>query len=262
MRAFLLASLLIPPVFAHGTSPRPATGPDARSEFRQLLKDYGQAQREYRAELEALKASEAGQDPEEVAAFEAEWNPAHAFADIFAEAAEGYAGTGDAIMFLDWVLMNAPLDGEGLSSTAKGALKTLMGDHQENTAFLQNIANAGRMARMHGKEKIAVILDAVETYQVPDFTLAATFARGVAYVGNGSPDEADGKIAKASFQKVLEQDPEGPYASTAKGFVFELEHLQVGMIAPDIEGDDLDGVSFKLSDYRGKVVFLDFWGDW
>ena len=24
----------------------------------------------------------------------------------------------------------------------------------------------------------------------------------------------------------------------------------------------LDGVAFKLSDYKGKVVFLDFWGDW
>ena len=23
-----------------------------------------------------------------------------------------------------------------------------------------------------------------------------------------------------------------------------------------------DGVKFKLSDYRGKVVVLDFWGDW
>jgi hypothetical protein len=35
-----------------------------------------------------------------------------------------------------------------------------------------------------------------------------------------------------------------------------------GTVAPDIEGVDLDGVAFKLSDYRGKVVFLDFWGDW
>jgi peroxiredoxin len=34
------------------------------------------------------------------------------------------------------------------------------------------------------------------------------------------------------------------------------------MIAPDIEGQDLDGVSFQLSDYRGKVVVLDFWGHW
>ncbi len=36
----------------------------------------------------------------------------------------------------------------------------------------------------------------------------------------------------------------------------------VGEEAPDIEGNDLDGKSFKLSDYRGKVVLLDFWGDW
>lgn len=37
---------------------------------------------------------------------------------------------------------------------------------------------------------------------------------------------------------------------------------EVGQSAAEIEGIDLDGVSFKLSDYRGKVVFLDFWGDW
>ena len=38
--------------------------------------------------------------------------------------------------------------------------------------------------------------------------------------------------------------------------------LAVGKVAPDIVGEDLDGVAFKLSDYRGKVVMLDFWGDW
>ena len=37
---------------------------------------------------------------------------------------------------------------------------------------------------------------------------------------------------------------------------------QVGESAPEIEGKDLDGVAFKLSDYRGKVVLLDFWGNW
>ncbi len=30
----------------------------------------------------------------------------------------------------------------------------------------------------------------------------------------------------------------------------------------DISGEDMDGVAFKLSDYRGKVVLLDFWGFW
>ena len=43
---------------------------------------------------------------------------------------------------------------------------------------------------------------------------------------------------------------------------FKKERLQIGMTAPDIEGEDIDGVAFKLSDYRGKVVVLDFWGFW
>jgi cytochrome oxidase Cu insertion factor (SCO1/SenC/PrrC family) len=38
--------------------------------------------------------------------------------------------------------------------------------------------------------------------------------------------------------------------------------LNVGDLAPEIEGEDLDGRPFKLSDYRGKVVVLDFWGHW
>ncbi len=35
--------------------------------------------------------------------------------------------------------------------------------------------------------------------------------------------------------------------------------LAVGKPAPEIEGEDIDGKTFKLSDYRGKVVLLDFW---
>lgn len=36
----------------------------------------------------------------------------------------------------------------------------------------------------------------------------------------------------------------------------------VGAAAPEISGEDLDGVLFRLSDYRGQVVLLDFWGNW
>ena len=38
--------------------------------------------------------------------------------------------------------------------------------------------------------------------------------------------------------------------------------LKVGDPAPEIEGEDLDGKPMKLSDFQGKVVVLDFWGDW
>jgi AhpC/TSA family len=36
----------------------------------------------------------------------------------------------------------------------------------------------------------------------------------------------------------------------------------VGTMAPEIIGPDTDGAEFKLSDYRGKIVMVDFWGDW
>lgn len=48
----------------------------------------------------------------------------------------------------------------------------------------------------------------------------------------------------------------------AKNSLFEIQNLGIGCTAPDIVGNDLDGTEFKLSDYRGKVVMLDFWGDW
>ena len=54
----------------------------------------------------------------------------------------------------------------------------------------------------------------------------------------------------------------GTIGETAKGELNELRHLGIGKVAPEIEGEDLDGKKFKLSDYRGKVVMLDFWGHW
>jgi hypothetical protein len=36
----------------------------------------------------------------------------------------------------------------------------------------------------------------------------------------------------------------------------------LGKLAPEIMGEDLDGKPIRLSDYRGKVVMLDFWGNW
>jgi thiol-disulfide isomerase/thioredoxin len=39
-------------------------------------------------------------------------------------------------------------------------------------------------------------------------------------------------------------------------------NLAVGRPAPEIEGADMDGMPLRLSDYKGKVVVLVFWGSW
>ena len=56
--------------------------------------------------------------------------------------------------------------------------------------------------------------------------------------------------------------PRGRLADLVEDVRFEIKHLTVGRPALEIEGEDLDGKRFKLSDYRGKVVVLDFFGDW
>jgi cytochrome c biogenesis protein CcmG, thiol:disulfide interchange protein DsbE len=54
--------------------------------------------------------------------------------------------------------------------------------------------------------------------------------------------------------------------ATAFGVVWlqssKYEPLVVGMTAPDFSLPDLQGKQQQLSDYRGKVVFLNFWATW
>ncbi|QEG23213.1 peroxiredoxin family protein [Mariniblastus fucicola] len=38
--------------------------------------------------------------------------------------------------------------------------------------------------------------------------------------------------------------------------------LKVGSAFPDISGTDIDGESISISEFKGKVVLLDFFGDW
>jgi peroxiredoxin len=52
------------------------------------------------------------------------------------------------------------------------------------------------------------------------------------------------------------------FAELAEGLLFELDHLIPGEAAPEIEGINANGKKMKLSDQRGKVVVLVFWGSW
>lgn len=42
----------------------------------------------------------------------------------------------------------------------------------------------------------------------------------------------------------------------------KVEMLKVGAIAPDFTTTDIDGKPVKISDFKGKVVILDFWAPW
>jgi hypothetical protein len=52
---------------------------------------------------------------------------------------------------------------------------------------------------------------------------------------------------------------EGTVGERVRAELFGIRNLRVGKEAPNIAGEDQDGKRFQLSDYRGKVVLLDFW---
>jgi hypothetical protein len=54
----------------------------------------------------------------------------------------------------------------------------------------------------------------------------------------------------------------GTLGRQAEGELNEIRHLGIGRPCPEITGEDIDGKPFRLSDYKGKVVVVDFWGDW
>jgi hypothetical protein len=77
-------------------------------------------------------------------------------------------------------------------------------------------------------------------------------------------DEASQPEAEKLFQSIVEskQPVYRPFVDRAKKELDDLTLRGIGKPVPDISGLDLDGKSFKLSDYKGKVVLLDFWGFW
>ena len=62
------------------------------------------------------------------------------------------------------------------------------------------------------------------------------------------------------FQRVIDEFGDIKDAGETLGDTARIEQaLSIGRVAPEIEGEDLDGERFALSNYRGKVVVLYFW---
>lgn len=72
----------------------------------------------------------------------------------------------------------------------------------------------------------------------------------VSAVDSQSRTDAPDDVAPGAL--AVDTTPSGP----------PVEGYDIGNIAPEIDGEDLNGEVFRLSEYRGQVVMLDFWGDW
>jgi len=76
-------------------------------------------------------------------------------------------------------------------------------------------------------------------------------------------DKAAEKMLEAVVARYSDvETDQGTLGKVARRELFKARHLAIGTVAPNIVGEDADGLKFQLTDYRGKVVVLDFWGEW
>ncbi len=66
----------------------------------------------------------------------------------------------------------------------------------------------------------------------------------------------------ARWRSFVESNPFPEYTEALQAELNKLSMLQPGQPAPDFTLHDLDGQSVSLSQFKGKVVLLDFWASW
>lgn len=192
-----------------------------------------------------------------------------AFYPRFFAAAEDYSGTDEAVPFLAWVVDNALYTPEAQGEVQR-ALGVLRRSHLASQAL---VAMAPTLLFMEGafdSAELAELAGEIEAVTPSPAMLAHCVFLRLKETLTREPTDSEAYLAaKAEVLAVMAKAEASDEAeelfmleSTFASEVLVREKFGIGMVAPDIVGVDLDGVEFRLSDYRGKVVFLDFWGHW
>ncbi len=249
-----MAFLLVPPGMARAQAEGEPL-PDAAT----LTRQFEDAQREWTL---ALRAARAAKDAKAEAELRRQ-SPDDVFVPKFVAGAALHAGEEAAVPYLAWLVSRAPFE------QSKAALTTLMDHHVESPGIRLGVARIGGLKTQYGIEQCKQWLDRVIEKNRDAHVLAqAHFTRAAMYVGTRAVATGDAlrQAAIADLQVALQMletvEDSRSLRGLAENLLDEASRLEPGLQAPDIEGADLDGVPFKLSDYRGKVVLLDFWGDW
>lgn len=182
-----------------------------------------------------------------------------AWTQKFVDAAARYSPAAGEVPFLGWIALWS-----GDKKKATGAMNSILERHADSEDLLEVAEFVGVLRRAVGEELYEQTREVLAASKHPLIKANALYSKGYALVSTRGRKPSDDDIAKgqALLAECAKLAKGTELALRAMAPHFEKMRLQIGMEVPDIVGKDLDGVAFKLSDYRGKVVVLDFWGDW
>ena len=259
MQFKILLTLLMSLLVSQASRAQDTRSADDR--YQALVAEVDVANKQWNASVAKLRAAEKrGGDPIPAEAFQ---SPLIPFVPRFDAIAHEYAGTPDAIPFLTWLAQNAlPMVGAERKA-AKDAVRTLVTTHRTSPRLEDLEWMVGRLDYFYDKQQaMKVGLQLEKESPSPKVRAYATFSRVSATINKAPVDSETFRSAKSEILTVLDGIEIPDLASAVKTRIKMRENFSLGMTPPDIKGLDLDGKSFALSDYKGKVLFIDFWGDW
>lgn len=185
----------------------------------------------------------------------------------FKELAQEHRKTPAAAQALLWIIRQGSRSPDS-NDAVNDAVEQFVADHEDDEGFAQVLAS---LQNMRGIDTEAIYRRLLEESDSHDVKGLATYYLAKSLVARGSrfgplSKKREGKIV-AIFEQAKNEYGDvkmrgRTLAEIVEPELFELLHLSIGKVAPEIEGEDIDAANLKLSDYRGKVVVLDFWGHW
>lgn len=227
-----------------------------KEQYDSLTKEFGAEQQKIIAEAQKTKGEEQQKLYQKYLALNKDYSE-----KIF-KIAEDNSNDPVAKDALLWVIRNG-----GVSPVLPKAIDLLVDKFPSDPA-IEQVCKMLAMGRVPDSE--STLKKIAEKSPNKHVKAVATLAIGQAGVSKafGDDDEKEADKAAAEAEKSLTDfistfgKDEPNLKKTAERSLASLNHCRVGKTAADITGPDLDGKDFKLSDYRGKVVLLDFWGNW
>lgn len=168
-------------------------------------------------------------------------------------------GGEDAALYLTRAVR---LDGLGKESRGRLAFERLLAQHPGSPSWARLGSLLPQLGRAFDTEECRRVLEVLGKSPDADVRGWVALARHGEEVAKAPLDSETYTAAKAALEAALAAATDPQLKGELRAPIDLRERLSTGVQAPDIEGVDLDGVAFKLSDYRGKIILLSFWGDW
>jgi hypothetical protein len=241
---------------APGMAQKQAGKPSPASELKALTEQYQKAEQGF---FEPLSRAKTDAEREKI---QLDWkkHPAAQFIPKFQGIARRAQGTDTGARALVWVMrLGRTVDQR---QAVQEAMKQLVDSYARSIAIGEAVSEIRYLGWMAGVDQCEAALRKIAA-QSPHREIKASSLYGLGSMLAEYPKTPERRTeARQLFETIKKDYADTRYAKEADGYIFEMERLQIGMAAPEIEATDQDGKSFKLSDYRGKVVVLDFWGFW